>query len=126
MKITRKHSDFKFVMAERRKNHLVLKPNYPATKFIKENFKFQISGLSMLELIEFWYDYAKQKYDEKPKLCCFIVYIKTGYIHKDIGEDVETRFDTFNHESDRPLPKGKRKKLIGLMKDDKKVEKSLY
>ena len=57
---------------------------------------------------------------------CFIVYIKTGYIHKDIGEDVETRFDPFNHESDRPLPKGKRKKLIGLMKDNKKVEKSLY
>ena len=49
MKITRKHSDFKLVMAERRKNHLVLKPNYPATKFITENFKFQISGLPMLE-----------------------------------------------------------------------------
>ena len=31
-------------------------------------------------------------------------------------EDVETRFDTSNYELDRPLPKGKNKKVIGLMK----------
>ena len=41
---------------------------------------------------------------------------------KDIAEDVETRFDTSNHELesksiDRPLPKGENKKVIGLMKD---------
>ena len=33
-------------------------------------------------------------------------------------EDVETRFDTSNFERDRPLPKGKNKKVIGLMKDE--------
>ena len=38
----------------------------------------------------------------------FIVYIKTDYIYKDIAEDVETRFDTSNYESDRPSPKGKK------------------
>ena len=45
----------------------------------------------------------------------FIVYIKTEDIQKDIGEDVETRFDTSNYEVDRLLPKGKNKKVIGLM-----------
>ena len=53
----------------------------------------------------------------------FIVYIKTGDIYKDIAEDVETRFDSSNYELDcnsidRPLPKGKNKKVIGLMKDE--------
>ena len=47
-----------------------------------------------------------------------IVHIKAGDIYKDIAEDVETRFDTSNYELERPLPKGKNKKLIGLMKDE--------
>ena len=65
-------------------------------------------GLSILELIEilmyeFWYDYVKQKYCEKVKLCyvdtdSFIVYIKTDDIYKDIAEDVEIRFGTSNYE----------------------------
>ena len=33
-------------------------------------------------------------------------------------EDVETRFDTLNFEIDRPLPKGKNKKVTGVMKDE--------
>ena len=85
-------------------------------------------GLSILELskilmYEFWYDYVKPKYGEKVKLCymdtdSFIVYIKTDDIYKDIAEDVETRFDTLNHEFDRPLPKEKSKKVIWLMKNE--------
>ena len=39
-------------------------------------------------------------------------------IYKDIVEDVETRFDTSNYELNRPLPKGKNKKVIGVMKDE--------
>ena len=31
--------------------------------------------------------------------------------------DVETRFDTSNYKIDRPLPFGKNKKVIRLMKD---------
>ena len=42
---------------------------------------------------------------------------KTDNIYKDIAEDVETRFDNSNYEFGRPLPKGKNKKVIGLMKD---------
>ena len=33
-------------------------------------------------------------------------------------EDVETRFDPSNYELDRSLPKGKIKKVIGLLKDE--------
>ena len=49
-------------------------------------------GLSILELskvliYEFWYDYVKPKYGEKVKLC-FMVDIKTDYIHKKIAEDL--------------------------------------
>ena len=47
-----------------------------------------------------------------------IVHVKIDNIYKDIAENVETRFDTRNNELDRPLPKAKNKKLIGLMKDE--------
>ena len=48
----------------------------------------------------------------------FIVYIKTDYIYKGIAKNVETRLDVTNYELDRPLPKAKNKKVIGLMKDE--------
>ena len=48
----------------------------------------------------------------------FIVHVKTDNIYKDVAEDVETIFDTSNFELDKPLPKGKNKKVIGLTKDD--------
>ena len=74
-------------------------------------------------MYEFWYDYVKAKYDEKAKLRymntdSFIVYIKTDDIYKDIAEDVETGFDTSNYELERPLLKGKNKKVVRLMKDE--------
>ena len=51
-------------------------------------------------------------------LHCFIVYINTDDIYKDIVENVKTRFDTSNYELERTLPKGKNKTVIGLMKDE--------
>ena len=74
-------------------------------------------------MYEFWFVYLQPKYSEKSKLSYmdterFIIYIKTDDICKDIGENVETRFDTSNYESDRPLPKRKKKKALRLMKDD--------
>ena len=48
----------------------------------------------------------------------FIVHVKIDDIYKDIAEDVETRFDTLNFEIRRPLPKGKNKNVIGLMRDE--------
>ena len=47
----------------------------------------------------------------------YIVYIKTDDIYKSIAEDVGTRFDTSNYKLERPLPKGKIKKVIALNKD---------
>ena len=44
------------------------------------------------------------------------VHIKTDNVYKDIGEDVETVFNTTNYELD--WPKGKFKKVIVLMKDE--------
>ena len=63
------------------------------------------------------------KYCEKTKMYYmdkdnFIAYIKTDGIYKDIGEDFDARFDTSNYELDRPLRKGKNKKVISLMKDE--------
>ena len=85
-------------------------------------------GLSILDLsktviYEFWYDYVKPKYGENAKMCyidtdSFIVHVKTDDIHKDIAEYVEKRFDTSSFEIERPLPIGKNKRAIGLMKDE--------
>ena len=68
-------------------------------KEILMNHKPVYLGLSILELSkilmhQFWYDYVKQKYSEKAKLCymdtvSFIVYIKTDAIYKNIAEDFE-------------------------------------
>ena len=39
-------------------------------------------------------------------------------IYKDIAEDIEKRFDTSIYEVGRPLPMGKNRKVIGLMKNE--------
>ena len=48
----------------------------------------------------------------------FITHIKAEDFYKDIADDVEKRFNTSNYEFNRPLPTGKNKKVIGLMKDE--------
>ena len=85
-------------------------------------------GLSILDIskilmYEFWYDYMKPKYNDNIKLYymdtdSFVMNIKTEDFCKDISNDVEKRFDTSNYEVNRPLPIGKNKKVIGLMKDE--------
>ena len=135
MENVKKHRNIKLVTAERRRNYLASEPNYHTTENLLaiEMRKTQILmnkpllGLSILDLsktviYELWYDYVKQ-YGENVKLCymdtgSFIVHVKTDGVYKDIAEDVETRFETSNFEIDRPLPKGKNKKVIGLMKDE--------
>ena len=73
-------------------------------------------------MYEFWYDSVKQKCSKKAKLCHIntdnlIVYMKADDIYKDIAEDVD-RFDTWNYEVAKPLPKGKKCKAIWLMIDE--------
>ena len=76
-----------------------------------------ILKISKIVMYEFWYDYAKPKYDRIAKPCylgtdSFIIYIKKYYIYNDIAEDIETTFDTSNYELKKPLPKGNNKKVI--------------
>ena len=47
----------------------------------------------------------------------FIAYVKTDDIYKNVA-DVEKKIDTLNYQIDRPLPKGKNKKVIWLMRDE--------
>ena len=70
---------------------------------------------------EFWYDHIKPNYQNDAKLCyidtdSFIIHVKTEDVYEEIADDVEKIFDTSNYEVDRPLPTGKNKKVIGLMK----------
>ena len=140
MENVRKHRDIKFITTDKRRNQLVSEPNYHATKWFSENLlaiemkkiKVEINkpvylALSILEIsktlmYEIWYDYIKPKYQDNAKLYymdtdSFIIDIKTEDFHEDIADDVKKRSDTSNYEVDRPLPTGKNKKAIGLMKD---------
>ena len=76
-------------------------------------------GLSILELsktvmYEFQYDYVKQKYGEKAKMCYLDTdsLIKADDIQKDIAKEIETRFEISNYALEKPLPKEKNKKVI--------------
>ena len=141
MENVRKHRDIKLVKTDHKRNKLVSEPNYHTMKLISENLsiiemkKVKVKmnksiylGLSILEIskiimYEFWYDYVKKKYGDMAKLCYMdtdnlIMNIKTKDFYKDIAKDVEERFDTSNYSVDRPLPKGKNRKVTGLMKDE--------
>ena len=85
--------------------------------------ELSIVEISKTTMYEFWYDYMKRKYGDMVKLCytntdSLVMSIKTKDFYKDIAKDVEERFDTSNYGFDRPLPKSKNKKVIGLMKDE--------
>ena len=100
MENVRKHSDIKLVTTDKRKNQLASQPNYHTTKYFSENLitvemkkaavkmnKPFYLGMSILDInktlmYEFWYDYIKQEYQDRAKLCymdfdSFVIYIKT-------------------------------------------------
>ena len=141
MENVRKHRDIKLVTTNKKRSKLVSEPNYHTMNYISEDLSIiemkrkkvkmnkpiylglSILGVSKLLMYEFWYDYMKPKYGDNVKLCfmdtdSFIMNLKTEDFYKDIDNDVEKRFDTSNYECDRPLPTGKNKKVIGLMKDE--------
>ena len=141
MENIRKHRDIKLVTTDKKRNKLVSEPNYHTMNYISEDLSIiemnktkvkmnkpiylglSISDISKILMYEFWYDYMKPKYNDNIKLCymdtySFIMNIKTEDFYKDISNDVEKRIDTSNYEVNRPLPTGKNKKVIGLMKDE--------
>ena len=141
MENIRKHRDIKLVTTDKKSSKLVSEPNYHTINLILEDLsiieikktKVKMNkpiylGLSILEIskilmYEFWYDYMKPKYGNNVKLCymdidSFIMNIKTNDFYENIANDVENRFDTSNYEVNKPLPMGKNKKVISLMKDE--------
>ena len=141
MENIRKHRDIKLVATDKKRNKLVSEPNYHAIKWFSENLvaiemrktKVKMNkpiyvGITILDIrktlmYEFWYGYLKPKYGDKIKLCYMdtdnlISFIKTKDFYEDVANNVEKRFDTSNYEVDRPVPTGKNKKVIGLMRDE--------
>ena len=141
MENIRKNREIKLVTMDRKRSKLVSEPNYHTINLISEDLsiiemkktKVRMNkpiylGLSILEIskilmYEFWYDYMKPKYNDNVRLCymdtdSFIMNIKTNDFYKNVSYDVDNRFDTSNYEVKRPLPIGKNKKVIGLMKDE--------
>ena len=135
----RKHRDIKLVATKGKRNYLVSEPNYHTTKFFTEhlsatemkkkeilmnqtvNLVVSILELSNILFYKFWYNYVKRKCVEKVKLLyvntdSFSVYIKTEDVYKDITEFYTSSYELECNSIDRSLPKGKIKKLIGLMK----------
>ena len=141
MENIRKHRNIKLVTTDKKRNKLVSEPNYHKINYISEELsiiemnktKVKMNkpiylGLSILDIskilrYKFWYDYMKPKNNNNVKLCymdtdSFVMNIRTNDFYKDIANDVEKRFDTSNYEVNRPLPTGKNKKVIGLIKDE--------
>ena len=141
MENVRKQRDIKLVITDEKRSKLVSESNYHTMNYISEDLsiiemkitKVKMNkpiylGLSILEIskllmYEFWYDYMKPKYGDNVNLCymdndSFIINIKTEDFYKDIANDVDKRFDPSNYQCNRPLPTGKNKEVIGLMKDE--------
>ena len=143
MENIRRHRDIKLVNNKEKYLKTVMKPNFKSGTLLgpdlmgcemgkikvvmnKPAYLGQaILDLSQLIMYEFHYNYMLPKYGDRIKLCymdtdSYVYDIKTEDFYKDIAEDVETRFDTSAYSKDdaRPLPIGKNKKVIGLMKDE--------
>ena len=143
MENIRNHRDMKLVTNEQKYKKYVMKPNFKDSVQFSENLigvelgKTEVMmnkpvylGQAILDLsktvmYEFHYDYVKPKYGSKVQLAymdtdSFVYEVETEDFYRDIAGDVETRFDTsgYSKEDNRPLPIGKNKKVIGLMKDE--------
>ena len=145
MENIRRHRDIKLVNNKEKYLKTVMKPNFKSGTLLGPDLMGCEMGkvkvimnkpvylgqavldLSKIIMYEFHYDYILPKYGDRIKLCymdtdSYVYDIKTDDFYKDIAEDVEARFDTSacstNIADNRPLPIGKNKKVIGLMKDE--------
>ena len=141
MENIRKHKISKSVNNDKKRNKLVSEPNYHTTKWFSENLLatemkkisvkmnkpiylgLAILSLSKILMCDYWYNEMKPKYKDRIRLCymdtdSFIMHIKTENFYNNIADDVEKKYDTSNYTVERPLPMGKNKKVIGMMKDE--------
>ena len=130
--VNNKEDYLKHVMKPNFKSGTLLGPDLMSCEMGKVKVKMNkpvylgqaILDLSKIIMYEFHYDYMKRKYNEESLKLCYmdtdsLVYkIRIEDFYADIAEDVESRFDTSGYVPDRPLPVGKNKKVIGLMKDE--------
>ena len=141
MENVRKHRDIKLVTSKEKRIKLASEPNYHTTKHFSKNLlaieikktKVKMNkpvylGVSILDIsktlmYELWYDYVKQKYKDKGKLCytdtdSFVINIPTEDFFEGINNDVERWFDISNYDKNdkRPFPMGMNKKVIGVFK----------
>ena len=100
MENLRKHRNIKLVTTDEKRSKLISEPNYHAAKRFSENLlaiemgktKVKMNkpvylGMSILDIskmlmYKFWYDYVRQKYGDRAKLCyrdtdSFIIHIIT-------------------------------------------------
>ena len=140
MENIRKHRNVKLVTNKDKYLRMVMKPNFKSGALFGENLMGcemgrtkivmkkpiylgqTILDLSKIVMYEFHYDYMKPKF-EGLQLCymntdSLVYHIKTEDFYADIANDKEERFDTSGYVPDRPLPVGKNKKVIRLMKDE--------
>ena len=142
MENIRKHRDIKLVNNEVDYLGTVMEPNFKSGTLFGPNLmgcemgKIKIVAskpvylgqvildLSKIVMYEFLYDYMKRKYaGDKLELCymdtdSLIYLIETDNFYMDIADDVESRFDMSGYSPVQPLPVGRNKKVIGLMKDE--------
>ena len=134
----RNHRDIRLVNTDHERSKLASEPNYHGTKHISEDLLIMkmkqrevsmnkpiylgqaILDYSKMLMYEFWYDYLQPMYNDKIELCymdtdSFIIYVETKDFCKDISKDFNKWFDASNYSKDidRPLEKGKNKKVIG-------------
>ncbi|XP_057292573.1 uncharacterized protein LOC130621288 [Hydractinia symbiolongicarpus] len=142
MENIRNHRNIQLVTNENKYTKLVMKPNFKGgCRFSKNLIGVEmgktevkmnkpvyigqaILDMSKLVMYEFHYNYIQEKYGSKIQLCymetdSFAYQIRTHDFYAYI-DDVETRFDTgaYSKDDGRPLPIGKNKKVVGLMKDE--------
>ena len=144
MESIRKHSKIKLVRTEEKYLKTVMKRNFKSRVLFGKNLmgcemgKIKVMmkkpiylgqvilDLSKIVMYEFHYDYMVPKYGlDKLKLCymdtdSLIYNIKTENFYTGIADDVEEMFNTsgYDKKDTRPLPIGKNKKVIELMKDE--------
>ena len=131
MKNIREHRNIRLVTTDKTWISLFWEPNYHTTFLAIEMNKTKVKinkliylGLAILDISKtvmhkFWCGYIKPQYQDKANLCYIditssIVNIKTKDIYRNIANDVEKRFDTWNYGIERPLPTSKNKKVILL------------
>ena len=134
MENVRNHRDIRLVNTENKRSKLASEPNYHGTKYISDDLLIMemkqrevymnkplylgqaILDYSKMLMYQFWYDCLQPMYKDKIELC----YMGTDSFITYISNDVNKWFDASNYSEDidRPLEKGKTKKVIGKFKDE--------